>query len=91
MIEYHFTKNPVLYLNLGGVKTDELNKFGLTAFELSYQAHSKEDIEQFIKNIIDGNDERMQERIDFYNQNLLPPNGKTACENIIDNILNDKN
>ena len=90
MVEYHFTKNPVLYLDLGGVKTDELNEFGLEAFEISYQGHSKEDIEKFILDVIEERDERLQERVDFYNNHLLPPNGRSACENIIDTILNDK-
>lgn len=88
-VEYHFTTNPVLYLNLGGIKIDNLNKFGLAAFELSYQGHSKEDIEQFILDVIHGKDVRKQERQDFYNHHLLPPFGKTACENIISTILND--
>lgn len=89
-IEYHYTKNPVMYLDLGGVKTDELNKFSLEAFNLSYKGHSEGDIEQFIINVIHGKDDLFDARAKFYNTELLPPNGKTASENIINTILYDK-
>lgn len=88
MIEYHFTNNPVLYLDLGGVIKEDLSPFGLEGFELCYHGHSTKDIEKFIQHVINGEDKRKKERVEFYNNNLLPPNGKTASQNIIDTILN---
>ena len=88
MIEYHFTNNPVLYLDLGGVIKEDLSPFGLEGFELCYHGHSTKDIEKFIQHVINGEDKRKKERVDFYNNHLLPPNGKTASQNIIDTILN---
>ena len=86
-IEYHFTKNPVMYL----VRKDGLevsfNDFGQSAFDLHYKGHTKVEIEQFIENVIKGVDPMKKDREKFYNDYLIPPNGKTSCENIINAIL----
>jgi CDP-glycerol glycerophosphotransferase len=86
-LEYHYTKNPVLFLVKGKNHGDDLNPFGKQAFDLHYKGYCKEDIEQFIVNVIHGNDEMKQLREDFYKNELIPPHGKTACENIINCIL----
>jgi len=87
-IEYHYTKNPVLYLLRGEHRTDNLNEFARKAYNLHQKARSKEEIEQFLVNILEGKDENKPEREQFYQEYLLPPNGKTACENIIQCLLN---
>lgn len=87
-VEYLYTKNPVLYLVSEGHNTEDQNEFGRMAFDMHYKAYSTADIENFILNVINGVDERKEERLSFYNNYLLPPNGKTACDNIIDTILN---
>ena len=89
-IEYHYTKNPVLYLirdNDEEKHKSKLNELGQMAFDLHYKGSTAEDIEKFINNVIEGTDIRREERIAFFNNYLLPPNGKTACENIITEIL----
>ena len=89
-IEYCYTLNPVLYL----IRPDQeyahlsnLNDFGKKAFELHSLGVTKSDIQSFLDNILAGNDNFHNKRLDFYNKYLLPPYGKTASENIIDAIL----
>ena len=89
-IEYCYTLNPVLYL----IRPDQeyahlsnLNDFGKKAFELHSLGVAKSDIQSFLDNILAGNDNFHNKRLDFYNKYLLPPYGKTASENIIDAIL----
>lgn len=89
-IEYCFTKKPAMYL----VKPEQevehrtkLNRFAQKAFDLHKHGVTKEDIEEFILSVIDGDDAMKSEREKYYNDYLLPPNGKTASENIINAIL----
>ena len=85
--EYHYTKNPVMYLVKEDNHDENLTSSMKEAYNLHYKAYKKEDIEQFLLDIINGKDPMRKKREDFYNQKLLPPHGKTACENIIDAIL----
>ena len=88
-VEYHFTKNPVLYLqNEDGNCLENRNDFGLKALELHYKAKTIEAIEDFINNVVVGeNDDMKPAREEFYTYYLQPPHNKTACENILDAIL----
>lgn len=86
-IEYHYTKNPAMFLLRQHGMEVTYNEFGQKAFDLHYKGYTKEDIEQFIQNVINGIDPMKEERETFYNEHLLPPHGKTACENIINAIL----
>lgn len=90
-IEYHFTRNPVMYLIRQEGLEAERNAFGEKAFDLHYKGRTHEDIEHFIQNVIKGIDPMRNEREKFYNDYLLPPHGKTACENIINSILGEEN
>lgn len=86
-VEYHYTQNPVMYLVKDENHAIGLNEFGKLAFDLHYKGKNEEDIEMFINNVINGKDEMKEARIKFYNDYLLPPNGKSASENIINVIL----
>lgn len=86
-IEYHFTSNPVLYLVKEESHDKNISRFGKEAYNLHYKGFSKEDIESFLNDIINDIDPIKEKRKKFYNQYLLPPNGKTACENIINSII----
>ena len=68
-------------------KEHSLNDFGNACYDLYYKGNNAEDIEQFVQNVIHDIDPRKEERDKFFNDYLLPPNGKTACQNIIDSIL----
>ena len=89
-IEYHYTNKPVMYLEKDSHHQDNLNSFAKIAYELHYKGHSENDIEQFILNVINNFDPLKENRIDYFKNYLLPPNGKTACENIINAILGTK-
>ena len=83
--EYLYMQKPVLYLDNGN--SFPQNHLGKGGLEQHYHASTHEQIEQFVKNLIAGNDPMKDSRAAFVRQNLLPPNGKTAAENIIDAIL----
>jgi hypothetical protein len=87
MIEYHYTRNPILFLLNEANQNKDINEFGRMAFDLHYKGRCRKDIEDFIENVIDGKDEMKPLREAFYNNHLLPPNGKSASENIIKAIL----
>lgn len=89
-VEYHYTKNPVMYLIRQQGLESSYNNFGQMAFDLHYKGHTKEEIEQFVLNVINGIDPMKREREKFYREYLIPPHGKTACENIINAILGEE-
>ncbi len=86
-MEYLYTGNPVMYLTKSEHHADNLNNVAKRAYNLHYQGKTKEDIETFVINVLNGKDALASERDTFVKESLLPPNGKTACENIIDVIL----
>lgn len=86
-IEYMYMDNPVMYLLRDEHHADNMIPYAKEAFDLHYKGRTHADIEQFIVNVILGNDSLKEKRAQFKEKHLLPPNGKTACENIIDSIL----
>ena len=86
-VEYHYTKNPVMYLLKDEKHSEELNEFGKMAFDLHYKGRNFNDIESFINNVIAGVDPMKEERDKFYNDYLLAPDGNSASDNIINAIL----
>jgi len=88
--EYHVTGNPVMYLVRDKEVSRDWNDTVKAAFRLHQHGITKEEIERFIINVIDGKDDSKEKRIAFFHDNLTPPNGKTAAENIIDCILDKK-
>lgn len=86
-VEYLYTKKPVMYLVKDEHHADDLNEFGKKAFDLHYKGRCVEDVENFIKDVIAGRDEKKNEREIFYQDYLLPPDGNTASDNIIKAIL----
>ena len=87
VIEYQYTKNPVLYLIRSEGRESNWSALSAGAFDLHYKGHTREDIERFIENVINGVDPVKEQREDFYNRMLIPPHGKSACENIMNAIL----
>lgn len=85
--EYMYANRPVMFLVKNEHHSDNLNDFAKVTFNLHVHGHNKEDIEKFVLDIIAGIDEKKVERDNFYTNSLLPPHGKTACENIINAIL----
>ena len=86
LIEYLYVNKPVLRTNRDDSITDRLNKFGVMAYNVHYHARTEEDIEDFVKNVIAGNDEMREAREQFKQKYLLPPNNQSASKNIFDEI-----
>lgn len=87
--EYLYTKNPALFLSNGIPFNEQYNDLAQSCLENYYVGKNKEDIENFIVNVIDGKDPLKQKREEFYRTVLLPPNGKLASENIIDDLVKE--
>ena len=86
-VEYHYTLKPVMFLTKPGHLKYE-SSFGRLAFGIHYKGYSQKDIENFIERIVlEGNDSMLAARQEFFNNYLLPPNGKTVAQNICDSIL----
>jgi CDP-glycerol glycerophosphotransferase (TagB/SpsB family) len=90
--EYTATNKPSLF-TVGPTSRVKLNKFGMMNYDVLYHTRGdqlKADIEKFIVDVvINGNDTKKVERTAFVNKHLLPPNGKTAADNIFDNIIDE--
>lgn len=87
IVEYQYSDNPALFCENGIDHRSALSTYAKEAYDLHYKAYTKEDMERFINDVISGNDSKKESREAFRKSNLLPPNGKSACENIIDAIL----
>jgi CDP-glycerol glycerophosphotransferase (TagB/SpsB family) len=87
LIEYIYTGKPVLHTNRDENITDRMNAFGILAFNLHYHAKNEKDIKAFIENVLNNKDEKKKERTAFITSKLLPPNHKSASQNIFDEIL----
>lgn len=86
IVEYLYTKKPVMYL--GNSREGQSNIVGLKAYDAHYHGTTIEDVENFLLEVVlTGNDSMKEKRIKFYNEVLLPPNGKTVAENIINEII----
>lgn len=87
LIEYLYTGKPVLHLNRDKDISDRLNEFGKLAFDHHYHAKTESDIIDFINNILSQKDEKKAERLTFRTNFLLPPNGISASENILNELI----
>ena len=86
LIEYLYLNKPVLRTDKDDSITDRLNKFGIMAYNMHYHARTKEDIETFVKRVIEEDDEMKESREQFIQKYLLPPNNQFASNNIFDEI-----
>ena len=85
-VEYLYVDKPVLFMT-NYDRDSQCNKVGLKAFNAHYHGTTREDIENFIKNVVIGGKDTMSEkRHQFYQDILVPPNGKSVAENIINEI-----
>ena len=87
LVEYLYTQKPGLYLG-NYDREAQSNEVGKSAYRCYYLGKSAEDIEAFILRIIEGKDDTLAEkRKVFYEEVLLPPNGKSVAENILNEIV----
>ena len=88
VIEYLFVQKPVMFLQVDSKQTDiHQGKFSKEALKVHVLGHSERDIENFIINVINGVDEMCSKRKNYFQEYLLPPNNRTACDNIISALL----
>lgn len=87
ILEYMYSGNPVMYLVKKTRSMDNMTNFAQKAYGLHYKGKNHQDIEQFIKDVIAGNDPLKEQRTQFVATDLTPPHGKSACQNIINSIL----
>lgn len=86
---YQYTQKPALFISddIDGIK-DELNDFGAACMDLHYFARDMSDVVSFIDDVVvGGNDTKSAERRRFVTETLMPPNGKSAAQNIFDGIV----
>lgn len=85
LVEYLYVNKPVMR-PINDVPLDKLyNKLGLKCLDNYYLAKSEEDIEEFVQNVINGNDPLKESRTEFVNNVLMPNN--PPSQNIIDDII----
>lgn len=89
MVEYHYSKNPCMYVMKGFKHFYEgMNALGQKALDLHYKGNCMADVEMFIQNVVfTGTDPMRGDREDFYRAQLLPPNNMTAARNIYEDLV----
>lgn len=90
--EYLFMNKPAMYLINGSENRvrEEFNEFGQLCFNCYEHGITHKQIEDFIKEVIVGEDKMKDIRQQLYDKYLKPPFGRTACENIIHSILGEE-
>ncbi len=90
VIEYLYTNNPVMFLLNNDSILDKFNELGKMALSKLYIGRNKEEIELFVNDVIlNENDVRQTERIEFFNKVVKPPNNVTASENIYNFLVSE--
>ena len=86
--EYLEVNKPCLFLCRPDFIINGLDDAGKSALAAHYSARSKEDIVNFIENVVfKGVDPLAGLREDFYNRYLKTPNGRPFSENVVSEIL----
>lgn len=92
-VEYHYSLKPVMYITKDkDTYANTLSEFGKLALDAHYFGKSEKDIISFIEHrILEGDDNMYPIRKQFYDQYLLPPNGKSVTENTIKDLFRSLN
>lgn len=90
--EYMYTQKPVMFLEEKQRTAEEmlLGEFGYKSYKQHYHGQTHKQIESFIIDVLNSVDLNIEQRIKFFDESLLPPNARTACENIMNEILGIK-
>ena len=88
-LEYHYSQNPVMFVSKD---IDALlytqSDFGKLAYKMQYIGKNAEDVVRFVEDtVLGGSDPLKPQRKAFFNDYLLPPNGKTVAENTLDDLV----
>ncbi len=87
LIEYLCVNKPVLHTSRDKNVTDRMNSFGKMAYGHHYHARSVKEIRSFLEMILMGDDPLKTNREAYIKEYLVPPNGKSASENILEEIV----
>lgn len=87
MVEYLYTNKPVMYLTGSNSDFSLFAEFSHQAYDVHYHGGNTSDIEKFIIRVIEDDDPMREIRTVFVKDNLIVPNHKTSCENIVNAIL----
>lgn len=88
-VEYHYSGKPVMFVSKDfETLVAKKGEFGRLAMRQHYVGKTKQDIINFIENVVlKGNDPMKKSREEFMKDYLLPPNGKTVAQNTMDVFL----
>lgn len=88
MVEYQFLNKPILFIvrNEENILKD-MNSFGKHAFYSQTLGYTKQDVKEFIDLIINDLDNKMSERKNFLEKDIIYDKNISASKRIIDSIL----
>lgn len=87
VIEYLYTKKPVMFLINDDSVYEKFNEIGKMALSNLYHGKNLENINHFIKEVIlQGDDFMRKDRILFFKSIIKPPHNVTASENIFNDL-----
>ena len=88
IVEYLYMDKPSMFLLSESNNIDDMFDYVKECFYSHEHGYNNNDIESFIQNVIKGTDSKYEQRHKCIIHNLMPPNGLSACTNIINAILN---
>lgn len=86
VIEYMLADKPCMYLTDGHLYSG-FSEMSQAALDCYVKGVSAEEIEQFMQSVLNGRDELKELRAEYRRRYLLPPNGVSAAQNIIDCLM----
>lgn len=85
IVEYLYVNKPVMRTINDMPLSEQFNGFGLECLEQYYLSKTKEDVEEFIKNVVEGVDAMKEKRTKFIEEKLMPKG--SPSQNVIDDII----
>ena len=88
-VEYHYSQKPVMFVSkdMDSILATQ-SDFGKLVYSLHYLGQTMNDIHAFVSNtVLHGDDPMLDQRHDFFNRYLLPPNNKSVAQNTLDDLV----
>ena len=88
-VEYHYSQKPVMFVSkdMDSILATQ-SDFGKLVYSLHYLGQSMNDVHAFITDtVLLGNDPMLNQRRDFFDRHLLPPNNKSVAQNTLDDLV----
>ena len=86
-VDWLYTQKPGFYVMKNEVD-NEINSIGKEALECYYKGLKREDIENFILQVVlCGEDYLKEKRSSFFDKYLIPPNSRNAANNIVEELV----